>query len=98
MSIWILSQRYIELPLTFRCNTSAIYLFRTDNKKELDSIKDELMGDLTKEQQNEVLKIAWRDKFSFLLIMNNKATNERYYQRFNPIIINEETNNISVEK
>ena len=30
--------------------------------------------------------------------MNNKATNERYYQRFNPIIINEETNNISVEK
>jgi len=98
LSVWILSQRYIELPLTFRCNTSAIYLFRTDNSKELQCIKDELMGDLTKEQQNEVLKIAWADRFSFLLIMNNKATNERYYQRFNPIIINEETDNISVEK
>lgn len=98
LSIWILSQRYNELFLTARCNASAIYLFRTDNKKELDCIKEELMSDLTKEQQNEVLKLAWRDKYSFLLIMNNKPTNERYYQRFNPIIINEETDNISVEK
>lgn len=97
-SIWILSQRYNELFLTARCNASAIYLFRTDNKKELDCIKDELMSDLTKEQQNEVLKLAWKDKYSFLLIMNNRPTNERYFQRFNPIIINEETDNISVEK
>lgn len=99
-SVWIMSQRYNELPLTFRCNTSSIYLFRTDNKKELDCIKDELMSDLTKEQQNEVLKIAWKDKYSFLLILNNKPTNERYYQRFNKIIINddEEGDNVEVDK
>ncbi len=96
-SVWILSQRYIELPLTFRCNASSIYLFRTDNKKELDSIKDELMSDLSKEQQNEVLKLAWKDKYSFLLILNNKPTNERYYQRFNKIIINEDDVDEGVE-
>tara|TARA_A100001201_G_scaffold103604_1_gene88886 strand:+ start:10753 stop:11532 length:780 start_codon:yes stop_codon:yes gene_type:complete len=88
-SVWILSQRYNELPLTFRVNTSSVYLFRTENKKELDSIKEELMADLTKEQQNEVLKIAWSEKYSFLLILNNKPTSERYYQRFNRIVINE---------
>jgi len=88
-SVWVCSQRYNEFFLTGRCNASAIYLFRTDNKKELDCIKDELMCDLSKEQQNEVLKIAWKDKYSFLLIMNNKPTNERYYQRFNKIVINE---------
>ena len=47
------------------------------------------MSDLNKEQQNEVLKIAWKDKYSFLLILNNKPTNERYYQRFNKIVIND---------
>ena len=88
-SIWILSQRYNELPLTYRVNASSIYVFRTENKRELDAIKDELMSDLSKEQQNEVLKIAWKDKYSFLLILNNKPTNERYYQRFNKIVINE---------
>ena len=87
-SIFILSQRYNELPLTFRVNASSIYVFRTENKRELDAIKDELMSDLTKEQQNEVLKIAWNEKYSFLLILNNKPTNERYYQRFNKIEIN----------
>jgi GTPase SAR1 family protein len=90
-SVWILSQRYNELPLTFRVNASSIYVFRTENKRELDAIKDELMSDLTKEQQNEVLKLAWNDKYSFLLILNNKPTAERYYQMFNKIVINEES-------
>ena len=90
LSVWIGSQRYNELPLTFRCNASSVYLFRTENKKELDSIKEELMSDLNKEQQNEVLKLAWKDKYSFLLILNNKPTRDRYYQRFNKIIIDEE--------
>jgi len=102
LSVFILSQRYNELPLTFRCNTSSIYLFRTDNKKELDCIKSELMSDLTKEQQNAVLKLAWNDRYSFLLIKNNKPTSERYFQRFNKIIIREEDDEndegVTVEK
>jgi len=59
------------------------------------------MSDLTKDQQNAVLKLAWNDKYSFLLIKNNKPTSERYFQRFNKIIINdldEEENGITVEK
>ncbi len=102
LSVWIMSQRYNELPLTFRCNTSSIYLFRTDNKKELDNIKEELMSDLTKEQQDEVLKLAWKDRYSFLLIRVNRPTNEKYYRRFDKIIINEDTEDdkpsVSVEK
>jgi len=90
LSVWILSQRYNELPLTFRCNMNSFIIFRTDNKRELDNIKDELMGDLTKEQQDEVLKTAWNKKYSFLYIRMNKPTNEKYYQRFNRIIINED--------
>lgn len=90
LSVWILSQRYNELPLTFRCNMNSFIIFRTDNKRELDNIKDELMGDLNKEQQNEVLKLAWNKKYSFLYVKMNKPTNEKYYQRFNKIIINED--------
>ena len=90
LSIWILSQRYNELPLTFRCYMNSFIIFRTDNKRELDNIKDELMGDLTKEQQDEVLKTAWNKKYSFLYIRMNKPTNEKYHQRFNRIIVNED--------
>ena len=59
------------------------------------------MGDLTKEQQNEVLKLAWNEKYSFLFIRMNKPTNEKYYQRFNKIIVNDsehEENDNSCEK
>ena len=89
-SVWIMSQRYNELPLTYRVNASSIYVFRTENKRELDAIKDELMSDLTKEQQTEVLRIAWSKKYSFLLILNNKPTADRYYQMFNKIVIHED--------
>ena len=93
LSIWILSQRYIELPLTFRVNSSSIFLLRTvgQNNKEKEAVKNELMCDLTPKQQDEVMKIAWKDKYSFLLILNKKTTKDRYYKKFDKILITDES-------
>ena len=90
LSIWICSQKFNALSLIYRNSMSSFIIFRTDNKKEENCIREELMGDLTKEQQTEVLKTAWNKKYSFLYIRMNKPTNEKYYQRFNRIIINED--------
>ena len=89
-SIWVLSQKFNALPLVMRCNTSAVYLFKTSNRKELDCVKSELMSDLNPEEQEEVLKIAWDEPYSFLLIMTNAQKNKRYFRRFDPIIIDED--------
>ena len=69
---------------------SSFAIFRTDNKKEENCIREELMADLNKEQQDEIFKLAWKDKYSFLYIRMNKDINHKYHQRFNRIIINED--------
>ena len=87
LSIMITSQKYNMIPLALRLNMSQVIVFRTENQKELKSIKEELMGDLTKEQQDELLKLAWKDKHDFLYIDAFKPKNERYYRNFDKIEI-----------
>ncbi len=94
LSIIITSQKYNGLPLYLRANISHIMVFQTKNKKELDALKDEVMADLTPEEQDEVLDLAWKDRYGFLFIDLNKKKEDRYYQNFNKIVFE---NDVSTE-
>ena len=68
---------------------SHIAIFRTENKKELQSIMDELMSDLTENQARQVLNTAWNNSsHGFLFIDATKSTTNRYYANFDKIVIN----------
>lgn len=87
LSIWIMSQKFNALPLIFRINCSSVYLLRSvvQNQKEKNCIKEELMADLSNEEQEQVFKTAFKKKYNFLLILNKKPKKERYYSNFNLI-------------
>ena len=86
LSIIVMSQKYNAADLITRVNMSDIILFRTENSKELNAIKEELMSDLDKDIQTKLLKLAWKDKYSFLYIKNYLPTKDRYYVRFDKVI------------
>jgi len=90
LSIIVTSQKYNALDLIARTNMSDVILFRTENNKELNAIKEELMSDLSPTQQNEVLRLAWDQKYSFLLIKAYNGTPDRYYRRFDKIVIKDD--------
>ena len=87
LSIWIMSQKFNQLPLIFRINTSSVFLLRSviQNQKEKACIVDELMADLNKDEVEEVFKLAFKKKYNHLLILNKKPKNERYYSNFDLI-------------
>ena len=87
LSIWIMSQKFNQLPLIFRINTSSVFLLRSviQNTKEKACVVDELMADLNKEEVEEVFKLAFKKKYNHLLILNKKPKNERYYSNFDLI-------------
>jgi len=88
-SVIITAQTYNLLPLNLRKNMSHIAIFRTENKKELQSIMDELMSDLTENQARQVLNTAWNNSsHGFLFIDATKSTTNRYYANFDKIVIN----------
>tara|TARA_R110002073_G_scaffold323635_1_gene501114 strand:- start:293 stop:1126 length:834 start_codon:yes stop_codon:yes gene_type:complete len=98
LSVIITSQKYNACDLITRVNMSDIILFKTENSKELNCIKEELMGDLEKDIQDKVLKLAWKDKYSFLLIKNYLGTKDRYYVRFNKIIFEDTDDNGAIDE
>jgi len=85
LSLMTTSQKYNLLPLEFRKNCSHHCLFRTDNGAELRAIKEELMGDLSTEAQDKVLRTAWADKYGFLFVDSYAPREKRYYNRFSLI-------------
>lgn len=90
LSIVVMSQKYNAADLITRVNMSDIILFRTENSKELNAIKDELMADLDKPLQDKLLKLAWKDKYSFLYIKNYLPTKDRYHIRFDRVIFDDD--------
>ena len=90
LSIMITSQKYNAVDLILRTNMSDIFIFKTENQKELNAIKDELMADLSPEQQDELLKEAFKEKYSFLYIKGYEGTKDRYYIKFNKVVFDKE--------
>lgn len=86
LSMWITSQKFNMLPLSMRTNMSHIILFKTTNQSELTAIRDELMGDLTKYQQDELFDFVWDEKHNFIFIDVFAQKSNRYYKNFSKII------------
>ena len=87
LAIMVISQVYNLLPLQYRKSMSDVILFKTENKKELRSIIDELMYDLDEEQARKILDRVWSKKYGFLYIKSNMPTDQKYYDKFDLIDI-----------
>lgn len=87
LSVMIISQVYNLLPLQFRKACDHVILFKSENKKEIRFILDELMFDLDVDQARRILNRAWRHDFGFLMIKAGAPPDKKYYDRFDLIDI-----------
>lgn len=88
LSIITTSQKYTLLPLEFRNACSHFVIFKTSNRVEKDRIRDELMHDLSPEQQDLLLDTAWAEPYSFLFIDLNAPLSKKYHIKFNSVKFN----------
>ena len=81
LSIWILSQSYISIPLSIRKAVSHLVMFRPRNKKETEALFSELLM-LPKEQQESLVNHIFPEGEShgFLFLDTN---NGKIHKRFN---------------
>ena len=89
-SVFILVQKFRDLPMGIRNNMSHFVTFRPKNQLELEAICSETMP-FKKKHWQEIISFIFDndDKFSFLMIdMSLKETNKfRYFKKFNEIFI-----------
>ena len=85
LSVWITTQVYNKVPLPVRKCASHLILYETKNRKELDSMYDEVIVGLTKPEWYQLLKYVWSKKFNFLYLDTGNAFNKMYHKCFNPL-------------
>lgn len=85
LSVFILAQRYIALNRVCRANADLISFFRTDNKKELKTLTDDVNidGDLLETLYN----FSTKDSPNDFLHMNLLSTPITFFKKFDKIIL-----------
>ena len=89
LSVLITSQKFNAADTYLRNNMSDIIIFKTSVKNELEAIKNDLMSDLDKDQQDKLLKKAFEKKYGFLYIKNYMPTIDRYYINFDKVVFDD---------
>jgi len=90
LSIWIMSQKFSLLDLSYRNSASVVFIWKSENNKEKKAIKEELMADLDNNTAEELLKEAWKKKYNFLMIKVNEPTKDRYYSGFDKVVFDDD--------
>ena len=86
LSMFILVQDLVSVPLGIRKNISQLFYFKPSNEKSNIIFRDEFMGLFTKDETNSILKFVFKKKGDFLNI-KLQAEPVEYYRNFNKLII-----------
>tara|TARA_R110001632_G_C11345694_1_gene417887 strand:- start:911 stop:1663 length:753 start_codon:yes stop_codon:yes gene_type:complete len=84
VSVMMTTQVYNKIPAPIRKTASHIYIYHTRNKKELDTIFDELIL-IPKKQFYEILNYVFDKRNNFLYLDINKSVEKMFHKNFNQL-------------
>ena len=84
VSVIITTQVYNKIPAPIRKTASHIFIYHTKNKRELETIFDELVL-IPKQEFYDLLKYCFKKKNDFLYIDTNKEFNNMFHRNFNQL-------------
>ena len=87
VSFIITTQVYNKIPAPIRKTASHIILYHTRNKKEIETIYDELIV-LPKDDFYEILKYCFDKRHNFIYIDINKSYEKMFHKCFNQLEFN----------
>ena len=90
LSVWITTQVYNRVPAPVRKCASQLVMYETKNRMELDSLFNEVIVGLKKDEWYQLLKYVWDKKFNFLFLDSTRPFNQMYHKNFNNLHITTE--------
>ena len=87
VSVWLTTQAYNRIPLMIRKVATGLIAFKLKNVKEIQSIFDEYVVGLTKDQFIDILKYVYRSPFDFLYINMDQPWDDMYHRNFSQLIL-----------
>ena len=87
VSIWLTTQAYNRIPLMLRKVANGLIAWKLKNVKEIQSIFDEYVVGLSREQFFNILKFVYRSPYDFLYINMDEPWDTMYHRNFNKLIL-----------
>ena len=87
VSVWLTTQSYNRIPLMIRKVANGIVAFKLKNVKEINSIYDEFIIGLSKEQFFKILKYVFKDNYDFLFLNMDNTYDTMYHRNFNQLVL-----------
>ena len=87
VSVWLTTQAYNMIPSMIRKVASGLIAFKLKNVKEIQSIFDEYVVGLSKEQFIDILKYVYQTPFDFLYINMDEPWDDMYHRNFSQLIL-----------
>ena len=88
VSVMITTQVYNKVPAPIRKCASHVFIYHTKNKKELETVFDELIL-IPKKDYYDLLKYTFQRKHDFLYIDVNKQFDKMFHRNFNQLDISD---------
>jgi len=79
-SIWILTQKFTSITVSFRENVAAIVLFYTPSAKTLKAIFEDYAGDLTPDEYKGLVSKLKEREFSYLVFSIRRPFGVSYFE------------------
>ena len=92
VSVILTTQVYNKIPAPIRKTASHICVYHTKNKKELETIFDELIT-IDKKDYFDILNYTFKKKNDFLYLDVNKDHNNMFHRNFNKLNIGNKNKN-----
>jgi hypothetical protein len=85
--VWLTTQAYNRIPSIIHKVASGLIAFKLKNVKEIQSIFDEYVVGLSKEQFIDILEYAYQTPFDFLYINMDEPWDDVYHRNFSQLIL-----------
>ena len=86
LSLMILVQDLVSVPLGVRKNADALFYFRPTNDKSNQIFREEFLGGFSKDETNALMNYTFKKKGDFLMVKLNRLPFE-YYRNLNKLNI-----------
>ena len=86
LSMWLTTQVFNKVPRALRATADYHIIFKSTNKKELDTIFDEIIL-VPRNLFDDITKYVFDDKHNFLLIDTNESYENMYHKNLNKRLV-----------
>ena len=87
LSVLITIQVYNKVPAPVRKCASQLVLYETKHRMEADSLYNEVIVGMTKQEWHQLCSYVWDKRFQFMFIDTTQPFSKMYHKCFNPLEI-----------